>query len=380
MYEREHHVYLIPGFFGFAYLGGLKYFAHVREVLGPALADRGIRAQIHYVRTRPTAGIEWRARRLAETIQETADSQAVVHLVGHSSGGLDARMLISPASAVTEFDAVVAQVARVVSIATPHRGTPLARVFTTLPGQSLLRLLSIVSVHAIRRGRLPMKTALRLMNAIRKADFGAPAGGRIVDQLFEQVLAEFSVEHQAALANFFEDVAQDQALIAQLTPADARVRDATLVGRPGVAEGCVVLRSDVPKVLGKVGLGARLSDQGMHALFWWLYSQVGRLGTRPVPPVLDPAITAVFGEVDPTANDGIVPTHSQVRGQVIHAARADHLDAIGHFLDPEHVPPHYDWLMSGNDFRRPEFEALWRDVADFLAAPAGRSGVTAAGA
>lgn len=371
IFERErvqridHHVYLIPGFFGFAYLGGLKYFAHVREVLQPALARRGIQAQIHYVRTRPTASLEWRTRCLADTIKETASDDAVVHLVGHSSGGLDARMLVSPASPVDGYAAIVAQVASVVTIATPHRGTPLAGLFTTLPGQSLLRLLSLVSVHAIRRGRLPMRTALRLMDAIRKIDPTAPAGGRVIDQLFEQVLAEFSPEHQAALAEFFEDVAQDQTLVGQLVPADAAVRDAALIGRPGVAEGSVVLRSNVPKMLGK--LGTRLTDQGMHALFWWLHGQVGRTGAKPVSVAPQPVIAAAFGDVAPTANDGIVPTHSQVWGTVIHAARADHLDAIGHFLDPEHIPPHYDWLMSGNDFRRSGFDALWRDVANFLA-------------
>ena len=366
MQRTEHHIYLIPGFFGFAYLGGLKYFAHVREVLHPALAQRGVDAQIHYVRTRPTAGLEWRARSLAQTIQETASADAVVHLIGHSSGGLDARMLVSPASPITDCDSVAARVASVVTIGTPHRGTPLAGLFTTLPGQRLLRLLSIVSVHAIRRGRLPMRTALRLMDVVRRIEPTGPAGGRVIDQLFEQVLAEFSPDHQAALAAFFEDVARDQDLIGQLAPANAVVRDAELVSRPGVAEGSVVLRSKPPKLLG--GIGSGLADQGMHALFWWLHGQVGQLGRgQPTEHAHHPVLVAAFGDLAPAANDGIVPTRSQIWGTVLHAARADHLDAIGHFHDPTHVPPHYDWLMSGNDFRRQGFDALWRDVANFLA-------------
>ena len=33
------------------------------------------------------------------------------------------------------------------------------------------------------------------------------------------------------------------------------------------------------------------------------------------------------------ANDGLVPTRSQVWGDMVHAAQADHLDVIGHFAD-----------------------------------------------
>ncbi len=70
---------------------------------------------------------------------------------------------------------------------------------------------------------------------------------------------------------------------------------------------------------------------------------------------------------DRGATDGIVPTRSQVWGELIHAARGDHLDTVGHFDDPSHVPPHIDWLASGSKFRRPAFEALWSDVATFIA-------------
>jgi hypothetical protein len=72
------------------------------------------------------------------------------------------------------------------------------------------------------------------------------------------------------------------------------------------------------------------------------------------------------------ANDGIVPTLSQAWGQVVHAAVADHLDVLGHFRDAEHDPPHVDWLVSGSDFDRRRFEALWGDVARFLVPDAAR--------
>jgi hypothetical protein len=67
------------------------------------------------------------------------------------------------------------------------------------------------------------------------------------------------------------------------------------------------------------------------------------------------------------ANDGVIPTLSQVWGDVVHATHADHLDVIGHFSDPRHVPPHYDWLSSGSGFTRQRFEGLWNDVACYIA-------------
>jgi hypothetical protein len=77
--------------------------------------------------------------------------------------------------------------------------------------------------------------------------------------------------------------------------------------------------------------------------------------------------------VAPEANDGIVPTASQLWGDPIAAVRADHLDVIGHFHHPTHVPPHFDWLASGSGFARPQFERLWQRVAVWLAVRPGRS-------
>ena len=71
---------------------------------------------------------------------------------------------------------------------------------------------------------------------------------------------------------------------------------------------------------------------------------------------------------DLRTNDGIVPTLSQLWGEVICAVTADHHDVIGHFDDPEHDPPHYDWISSGSGFSRNDFERLWVGVADWIAA------------
>src|SRR5207253_511664 len=80
----RHRIYLVPGFFGFTNLGELGYFQHVREFLrAHATAD------VHVVRTHPTASLPQRAARVVETVAATMGRDGPVHLIGHSSGGLD---------------------------------------------------------------------------------------------------------------------------------------------------------------------------------------------------------------------------------------------------------------------------------------------------
>lgn len=67
-----HHVYLVPGFLGFAHLGKLTYFGHVRRLLTERLTELGLEPRIHIVRTSPTASLPARAVRVAEVIHATA--------------------------------------------------------------------------------------------------------------------------------------------------------------------------------------------------------------------------------------------------------------------------------------------------------------------
>src|SRR3954451_11008835 len=91
------HVYLVPGFFGFANLGELRYFAHVREFLRAACDRLAVPVVIHHVATHPTASLRRRALRVLDVVAGTVPPRgANVHLVGHSSGWLDVRLLVSP--------------------------------------------------------------------------------------------------------------------------------------------------------------------------------------------------------------------------------------------------------------------------------------------
>ena len=87
------HVLLVPGFFGFANLGDFAYFAHVRDYFATHMRRRGIAGDVRVVQTYPTASLPRRATRVLETMAELSDgSDDVVHVIGHSSGGLDVRL------------------------------------------------------------------------------------------------------------------------------------------------------------------------------------------------------------------------------------------------------------------------------------------------
>ncbi|MEJ7596351.1 MAG: hypothetical protein WKG01_00460 [Kofleriaceae bacterium] len=75
-----HHVFLVPGFFGFVNFGRLVYFTHVREFLEDAFAREGLSVEIHRVRVKPTSSLRVRAAELLATVREGAPADAPIHL------------------------------------------------------------------------------------------------------------------------------------------------------------------------------------------------------------------------------------------------------------------------------------------------------------
>jgi triacylglycerol esterase/lipase EstA (alpha/beta hydrolase family) len=137
-----HHVLLIPGFFGFTGTRDFAYFGHVRDVLGECGPPAGLDGEIRLVRTDPTASLRKQAAHVAVAIADLLDGHGgEVSLVGHSSGGLDARLAVSPEvslPAQVDVERCARAVRVVVTVATPHHGTPLAHLFNNLLGQRIL--------------------------------------------------------------------------------------------------------------------------------------------------------------------------------------------------------------------------------------------------
>jgi triacylglycerol lipase len=370
-----HHVLLVPGFFGFATLGEFAYFAHVRDFLAEVLPEAGVRGEVVVVHTIPTAALERRAAILAESVARLLEAgPAVVSVIGHSSGGLDARLLVSPGANLptrVDVERCARSVRAVVTVATPHRGTPVAHAFRSLLGKQLLKLLSVSTIYGLRAGRLPIGVVLRMARLLRRR--AAPAS--LLQQLWAQLLRDFSADRRRAIEEFFAEVGEDQDLLAQITPAGAAAFDAATPDRPGVRYGCVVTRARPPGIRSLLSAGVDPYAQATHGLFVALYRLAARSRPDgiPVPDEQVHALSRAFHRsLDQRANDGMVPTLAQVRGELIRATWADHHDVIGHFHQPTHVPPHFDWVASGTGFTRARFEAVWRDVAAFVAG-AGRT-------
>lgn len=339
-----HHIFLIPGFFGFVNFGRVVYFTHVREFLEDACARERLPVEIHRVRMKPTSSLRVRAGELAAFVRDTAPDGAPVHLIGHSTGGLDARLFATPGVSLDiDVEALAQRIRSVVTVATPHRGTPLAGFFASRMGHHALRLLSLATITILRRGRLPVALMAKITGSFARFALRRPSAPiDLLEHLEDELLGTLPDDQRDLVGSFVKDVYGDQALIPQLTPAAMDVFDAATRDRPGVRYATVTACAAPPSLKTRLRLGPHPYTQATYALYAWLHRRVGD-------------------------GDGIVPIESQRRGSSLFDAKGDHLDVIGHFDGPDHQPPHTDWLNTGSKFGRTEFEALWTTVARFLA-------------
>ncbi len=370
----KQRIYLLPGFFGFANLGEIVYFGHVYTLLKEELARRGVDAEVFHVYSHPTASIRTRAKDLLAELTRTAgDDGGPIHLIGHSTGGLDARLFVTPGvdlggedPNLPSVESFAARVRSVVCVATPNRGTGTASFFSGLMGAKLLGLLSLFTVYVLRFGRVPLRYAMKVAGAFVKMDSLLGWRETLVDQLFNELLSDFSRDRREAISGFLSQVSSDQSLVTQLTPEGIDLFNAGVADRAGVRYASVITQARPPSVGTRVATGFDPYAQLTHNVYAFLH---GRSATRPAPlsDAHREALVQAYGLLpSATASDGIVPTLSQPFGEVIGAVWADHLDVIGHFDGPSDKPPHVDWLISATGFRRPEFVEVWTRVVDYI--------------
>lgn len=367
------HIYLIPGFFGFANMGQLRYFNHVAEYLTAAMGDRGVAVKIHQVPTLPTSSVTARAVKLLEAIEDTAgDDDLPLHLIGHSTGGLDIRLLLSQGLSLPtgiEHDTYIPRVRSAITVSCPHYGTPLAGLFTSVLGQKLLKLLSATTLQSIRFGFIPAPALVLLAESLFHSSSLVHLRSDILERALNAVLASFEEGRKDQVVEFLSRIEDDQALLLQLSPECMDLFNAHESRQTGIRYGCVVTRSPRPSFKKIMELGIDPRSQAAYAVFKSLHRLSSGMPARYIPALTrdqKDSLRRSFGELPPPeSNDAIVPALSQVWCHVVHATWADHLDVIGHFDDPNHEPPHSDWLNISSGFRRADFESLWNDVADF---------------
>lgn len=367
----QHHAFLVPGFFGFGKLGSYSYFAHVERALQERFAAAGHALATHVIEELPTASIRRRATRLAEVVARcTAGSDAPIHLVGHSTGGLDARLVASPDTATIDRP-WLPRLASVTTINTPHFGTPLASFFATANGQHVLAALAVLTAAGLSLGKQPLAIASVLLGFLTSSD-ALPFRVRLLDRAVKQVVGIVDDVRSPELTTFLGGIEDDQGAVLQLSPEAMDLVTASFRAPLGVRCQSTVAMAPPPKPrrwLGTLGHPWRAVSL---SVFYALHKLTANVAPRypcraaePQPAAVEALLHAAYGRAPELHdNDGIVPLRSQLWGDVVWAGTADHLDVLGHFADarsPDGVPPdllHRDWLTSGSHFGAAEFAGL----------------------
>lgn len=131
-----HPVVLIHGLFGFDEVAiGTARHAYFKGI-GPALEAEG--RQVVHVRLPAVGSIERRAEVLAASVRDLEGRRVIA--LAHSMGGLDARHAIARLG-------LAGRVAALVTVGTPHRGTPVADLTSELAARlGLERALALAGV------------------------------------------------------------------------------------------------------------------------------------------------------------------------------------------------------------------------------------------
>lgn len=194
-------VYLVPGFFGFSQLGGLRYFHHVAEVLGDELTRLGCNAEIIELDTMATSSIRRRALALCHDVESHGGLEHDrLHFVGHSTGGLDVRLVLTPGVQLDPgpIEEEVAERTRsAISLATPHFGTPLANVVSSLQGRNLLYLLTMLATSI--PGRVGISTVARMLASLARFDDRFGLKDTLLDDLTKRLLDDLGRDQHHAL-------------------------------------------------------------------------------------------------------------------------------------------------------------------------------------
>jgi triacylglycerol esterase/lipase EstA (alpha/beta hydrolase family) len=368
----HHRVYLAPGMFGFGRLASYDYFAHVERALEARLADDGSTSEFHVLEVPPTASVRRRAARLADLVARTSrEDDGPIHLVGHSTGGLDARLVASPSAHLpVEDDALrwMPRLRTVTMMNTPHYGTPLASFFATVSGQRMLYALSALTFVGLTFGAPPLAAASALIGLFGRVDSLIGLEVRVIDRSVDAILRVLDDARSREVRLYLDAIKQDQGAVIQVTPEAMDLFQAGVENRPGVFYQSTASMAPPPSASSWVRSIGRPWTVLSSTLFTTLHQITARYDERypcaasNAGEQAETALVRAFGRAPGArANDGVVPIRSQIWGDLVWAGLADHLDVLGHFRgEPEAHDRgrHVDWLTSGSGFDRGAFESL----------------------
>jgi hypothetical protein len=361
--------------FGFGRLASYDYFAHLERAIGERIRAAGDDIETWVLDVPPTASVRRRAARFAELVARTCedgDKVGPIHLVGHSTGGLDARMLASPEVSLGEEADQLAwmpRLASVTTLSTPHFGTPMAAFFATVSGQRLLYALSALTFIALSLGSPPIAAASALVVTIGRLDRALGLDIRMLDRATDALLKVLDDAGSREVRSYLEAIKEDQGAVIQLTPEAMELFQAGITDRAGVLYQSTASMAPPPTPRDWIRTLTSPWKTVSHAIFATLHGITSRLDDRyPCAAKYagadaEATLARVFGRAPGArANDGVVPIRSQMWGRIAWAGYADHLDVLGHFPDEgskgKGDSAHVDWLASGANFDRERFAAL----------------------
>ena len=370
-----HRVYLIPGMFGFAKLAGYDYFEHVERHLSDAFREAEARFILEIIQTPPTASIRRRARVVAEHVHRTAgDSDDPIHLIGHSTGGLDARLLASPETDLDLGESTTAWIRRLRSVVTlnaPHHGTPLATFFTSVSGVRLLYALSLLTFGTLKYGGPPLTVFSTMIATLGSLDEIVGLDIKLLDRTTELLLRFVGAQGRDEVRQWLDGIRKDQGGIVQLTPEAMDLFNAATTDSDAIRYGCVATVAPKPspiRLMTRIRSPYSALSAGIYSTVWSITSREHAHYPCPAPNKAQAKILeeSIDGDVTNSYSDGIVPTLSMLWGTLLWAGSADHLDVVGHFADDRKRGEHVDWLHSGAKFSRLRFAQAMHAVASFL--------------
>lgn len=360
--------------FGFAELAGYDYFTHLRAGLEQRFQAAGLSVLFEDVPAPPTSSLRYRSRILASTIAKSAgNEEGPIHLVGHSTGGLDVRLVLSPSVNLglpAELMAFRSRVESAVLINAPHYGTPLAGYFATVSGTRFLYALSLLTVVSLSFGEPSLAIFSRLLAGVGNIDAVLGGNLKLLSRITDSVLRFVEKDSREEIHEFLSMIRVDQGAIIQIMPEAMDLFNAATENAPHVRYACVASAAPPPRSL-RMARRIRSPYAALTAaLFSMLYqftSQCRKVYpyARPTPRQSELIRAGVDHPVSDASNDGIVPTLSMIWGELIWAGEADHLDVLGHFYDEIKPTNHTDWVTSGARFTRQRFRALLDAIAQF---------------
>jgi hypothetical protein len=346
---------LVPGFLGFDHLGSTSYFAdRFTAGLSGVLAGLGRGGiPIFPLHTLPIGNLAARQTALALQLDALdASRDTDWHLVGHSTGGLDAALLARGQKLVYDGKKSVfsreawgpKRIKSVTTLSAPHFGTGL----------------SLAPLPAMTHRRFPTKKGL--------FDLAHGAVDVLVgrDALLRRAGFALATTFEANSPKFAIDLFSHDMLAGDLDP---RVTTPLTLAnnRRGVPVYSIAAMAPAP--------GPRPPDKLFRDLWHW--TREGAAGVPPPPPPPGPpgAIVAALpgilptgpGPIDVAANDGVVNTGRMIdpMGTYSGLVLADHADVVGsyqrkdergHLIEP-------GLLTSGAEFGDAQFTELLSIVA-----------------